>query len=75
MNQYSVIPIRPAETSGELNQQWDRIDETSMSDKIEPEVADFLKTLADKHNVDVIIVIKSFRSFGRSEKFAAIRDR
>jgi len=46
-----------------------------MSDKIEPEVADSLMTLADKHNVDVIIVIKSFRSFGRSEKFAAIRNR
>ena len=58
---YSVIPIRPAEASGELNQQLDRIDEISMSDKIKPEVADFLKTLADKHNVDVIIVIKSFR--------------
>ena len=75
MNQYSVIPIRPAEASGELIQQLDRIDEISMSDKIEPEVADFLKTLADKHNVDVIIVIKSFRSFGRSEKCAAIRNR
>ena len=46
-----------------------------LSPLIEPEVADFLKTLADKHNVDVIIVIKRFRSFGRSEKFAAIRDR
>ena len=32
-----------------------------MLDKVKPEVADFLKTLADKHNVDVIIVIKSFR--------------
>ena len=58
---YSVIPIRPAEASGEMDQKSDRIDEISMSDKINPEVADFLKTLADKHNVDVIIVIKSFR--------------
>ena len=32
-----------------------------MSDKIKPDVADLLKTLADKHNLDVIIVIKSFR--------------
>jgi len=75
MNRYSVLPIRPAEAWGELNQQLDWIDEISMSDKIEPEVADSLMTLADKHNVDVIIVIKSFRSFGRSEKFAAIRNR
>ena len=58
---YTVIPIRPAETSGGIDQQLDRIDEISMLDKVKPEVADFLKTLADKHNVDAIIVIKSFR--------------
>jgi hypothetical protein len=58
---YSVIPIRPAEASGGIDQQLDRIDEISMSDKIKPDVADLLKTLADKHNLDVIIVIKSFR--------------
>jgi hypothetical protein len=58
---YTVIPIRPTEASGGIAQQLDRIDEISMSDKIKPEVTDFLKTLADKHNVDVIIVIKSFR--------------
>ena len=58
---YTVIPIRPAEASGGINQQLDRIGEISMSDKIKPEVADFLKTLADKHNLDIIIVIKSFR--------------
>ncbi len=58
---YTVIPIRPTEASGGIDQQMDRIDEISMSDKVKPEVADFLKTLADKHNLDVIIVIKSFR--------------
>ncbi len=58
---YTVIPIRPAETSGGIDQQLDRIDEIAMLNKVKPEVADFLKTLADKHNLDVIIVIKSFR--------------
>ena len=58
---YTVIPIGPAEALGGIDQQLDRIDEISMSDKIEPDVADLLKALADKHNLDVIIVIKSFR--------------
>jgi hypothetical protein len=58
---YTVIPIRPANASDALNQQLDLIGEISMSNKIEPEVADLLKTLADKYDVDVIIVIKSFR--------------
>ena len=58
---YTVIPLQPTEAFGGLAPQLDRIDEISMSDKIKPEVADFLKSLADKHHVDVIIVIKSFR--------------
>ena len=58
---YTVIPMRPTEASGGMGQQLDGIDEISMSDKVKPDVADFLKTLADKHNVDVIIIIKSFR--------------
>jgi ribosomal protein L7Ae-like RNA K-turn-binding protein len=58
---YTVIPMGSTEASGGINQQLDRIDEILMSDKIKPDVAGFLKTLANKHNVDVIIVIKSFR--------------
>jgi hypothetical protein len=58
---YTVIPMGSTEASGGMGQQLDGIDEISMSDKVKPDVADFLKTLADKHNVDVIIVIKSFR--------------
>jgi hypothetical protein len=58
---YTVIPIGPAEALGGIHQQLDRIDEISMSVEIKPDVADLLKTLADKHNLDVIIVIKSFR--------------
>jgi hypothetical protein len=58
---YTVIPMGSTEASGGMDQQLDGIDEISMSDKVKPDVADFLKTLADKHNVDVIIVIKSFR--------------
>ena len=58
---YTVIPIGPAKALGGIDQQLDRIDEISMSDKIKPDVADLLKTLAAKHNLDVIIVIKNFR--------------
>lgn len=58
---YAVIPIRPAETLAGKNQHWNRIDEITVSDKIKSEIAGFLKTLADKYDVDVIIIIKSFR--------------
>ena len=58
---YAVIPMGSTEASGGMGQQLDGIDEISMSDNVKPDVADFLKTLADKHNVDVIIIIKSFR--------------
>ena len=57
---YTVIPTRPTEALGRMDKQLDGIDAVSMSDEIKPEVADFLKSLADKHHVDVIIVIKSF---------------
>jgi len=58
---YTVIPMGSTNASGGMGQQLDGIDEISMSDKIMPDVADFLKTLAAKHNLDVIIVIKTFR--------------
>ncbi len=54
---YTVIPIRPAGALAGINQQLD----ISISGEVKPEAANFLKALADKHNLDVIIVIKSFR--------------
>ncbi len=58
---YAVFPILPSEASGADNQRLDIIDQISMSDGIKPEVAEFLKALADKHHVDIIVIIKSFR--------------
>ena len=58
---YTVIPIRAENVSDESIQERDRVAEIPMSDNLKPETAQFLKTLADKHKVDVIIVIKSFQ--------------
>lgn len=58
---YTVIPIKPAESLGENIQLSSRIDQISMTDEIKPQDADFLETFAEKHDLDVIIIVKSYR--------------
>ena len=58
---YTVIPVEPTEVSDVEQKRPGLIDRISMSDMIQPEVAGFLEDLADKHQLDVIVIIKSFR--------------
>lgn len=58
---YAVIPMQAAAGSGGGGQRLDVVDQISMSGGIKPDVAGFLKALAEKYRVDIIIVIKSFR--------------
>jgi hypothetical protein len=58
---YIIIPIKPAVSSDKIEQHSAIIDQISMTDEIKPQVADFLETIADEHDLDVIIIIKSYR--------------
>jgi hypothetical protein len=57
---YNVIPLGPAAQLNDSN----TIEQISISNEIKPEVAGFLRAVADRHNLDVIIVIKSYRGQG-----------
>ena len=58
---YTVISIKPEEPMGVKNQESNMIDQISMSNEIKPEVADFIESLANSYDADVIIFIKSYR--------------
>lgn len=57
---YSVIPLGAAEQLTDSNM----IEQISISNEIKPEVAGFLRAVADKQSLDMIIVIKSYRGPG-----------
>jgi len=58
---YKVVTVNPSEFK---NQSSHTINQISMSMEIKPDVAAFLKSIANKHAADVIIVVKSYRGPG-----------
>ena len=60
-SRYTVIPTKSLLPAGVEGQHSAIIDQITMTTEIGPQVADFLVALADKYDLDVIIVIKSFR--------------
>ncbi len=58
---YEVVPLQPTETSGGKSDGLVGEDRISGSERIDPESAAFLKGLAEKHRLDVVVILKTFR--------------
>ena len=58
---YEVVPLQPAETSGGKSDGLGGEDRISGPERIDTEAAAFLNGLAEKHRLDVIVVLKTFR--------------
>ena len=52
---YTVILIRPVEPLDGINQEPDLSDRTLTSERLKPATADYLSSLSDKYEVDVLI--------------------
>ena len=58
---YTVILIKPQKPLTGINQDPDISDRTIASKKIKPETAQYLGSLADQYDVDVLISVRSYR--------------
>ncbi len=63
-SRYTVILIKPAEPKGGMNQEAELSDRTFKSKAIEPEMVNYLNSLGDKYEVDVLISVRSYRGPG-----------
>ncbi len=61
---YTVILIKPAEPKGGMNQEPELSDRTLKSKAIKPEMVNYLNSLGDKYEVDVLISVRSYRGPG-----------
>jgi len=61
---YTVILIKPAEPMGGMNQEPELSDRTLKSKAIKPEMVNYLNSLGDKYEVDVLISVRSYRGPG-----------
>ena len=60
-SRYTVIAIKPAEHMGGMNQEPELSDRTFKSKAIKPEMANYLNSLGDKYEVNVLISVRSYR--------------
>ena len=63
-SRYTVILIKPPESMGGMNQEPELSDRTLKSKAIKPEMANYLNSLGDKYEVDVLISVRSYRGPG-----------
>ena len=63
-SRYTVILIKPAEPMGGMNQEPELSDRTLKSKAIKPEMVNYLNSLGDKYEVDVLISARSYRGPG-----------
>jgi hypothetical protein len=61
---YTVILIQPAEPMAGMNQEPELSDRTFKSKAIKPEMANYLNSIGDKYEVDVLISVRSYRGPG-----------
>jgi hypothetical protein len=59
-SRYTVIAIKPAEPMGGMNQEPELSNRTFKSKAIKPEMANYLNSLGDKYEVDVLISVRSY---------------
>ncbi len=60
----AVVPIQSAKASGSQTGSSQPLDQISIAGDLKPEDAAFLNRVAEKHNLDVLIIIKNFRGPG-----------